>query len=104
MKDTVKRALRITGGVLLLCLGVLGLFLPILQGWLFLGMGLLLLFPKDTRMGKRIRAWLKKKRGDFKERIDARMGRGPSAEDDEEEAEEPTTGGGPSSGRRRRPF
>mgnify|MGYP007065733507 CR=1 FL=1 len=112
MRDTVKRAIRITGGILLLGLGVLGLFLPILQGWLFLGMGLLLLFPKDTRMGRRIRAWLKEKQGDLKQRIDARLGRkgsrDASAGDDgdggDEDQEGPPTGGGPTSGRRQRPF
>ena len=109
MQDTVKRALRITGGILLLGLGVLGLFLPILQGWLFLGMGLLLLFPKDTRIGRRIRSWLKDKQGDLKDRIDARLGRkgtsassGQSAEGKDDD--DPLTGGGPSSGRRQRPF
>ncbi|MFO7768361.1 MAG: hypothetical protein R6W82_05340 [bacterium] len=108
MRETVKRGLRITGGVLLLVLGVLGLFLPILQGWLFLGMGLLLLFPRDTRTGRRIRAWLKRRREGLREGIEERMGREPrdagegSGGDDEDEG--PPPGGGPSSRRRRRPF
>ncbi|MCX7817677.1 MAG: hypothetical protein N2652_00425 [Kiritimatiellae bacterium] len=37
------KPLRLGGGVALLVLGVLGLFLPVLQGLLFLGAGLALL-------------------------------------------------------------
>ncbi|HTL48207.1 MAG TPA: hypothetical protein VL688_09155 [Verrucomicrobiae bacterium] len=42
MKPLLK-IFRITSGILFLILGFLGLFLPVLQGILFLGTGLLLL-------------------------------------------------------------
>ncbi|MEE9169260.1 MAG: hypothetical protein V3U73_05805 [bacterium] len=45
------RLLRISAGVLLLILGVIGLFLPILQGILFLVLGAALL-GKDTAPGR----------------------------------------------------
>ncbi|MDD5204505.1 MAG: PGPGW domain-containing protein [Desulfobacterales bacterium] len=65
----LSRNLRIALGILSLILGVAGLVLPILQGWLFLGIGLVLLsrdvpffqklsdrlehrFPKLVRMRK----------------------------------------------------
>lgn len=38
--------LRIALGVALLILGVIGGFIPILQGWVFILLGLLVLFPK----------------------------------------------------------
>jgi heme A synthase len=38
--------LRIALGVFLLILGVIGGFIPILQGWIFILLGLLVLFPK----------------------------------------------------------
>ena len=37
---------RIALGVFLLILGVIGGFIPILQGWIFILLGLLVLFPK----------------------------------------------------------
>ena len=77
MKKTVKAMIRIIGGSVLLLLGVLGLFLPILQGWLFLALGLLVIFPKDTKAGRRIRAWLTKKKGQVMERF--RKRRSPPA-------------------------
>ena len=45
MKRATRRILRMILGVLSLLIGVAGLFLPILQGWLFLGIGALLLSP-----------------------------------------------------------
>lgn len=75
MQKTFKTVARITGGIVLLLVGVLGLFLPILQGWLFLGAGLLLLFPKNTKTGRRIRTWMKEKRSQVAERIRRRKGR-----------------------------
>lgn len=100
MRETVRHTLRITGGILLMGLGILGLFLPILQGWLFLGMGLLLLFPKDTWLGRKIRAWLKEKRGDLRDRIDRRLGRKKSPR---EQGEGPDRGRGDEDGREAQP-
>ena len=54
MKQRIWRAGKITVGVLLLVLGVIGLFLPFLQGILFLIMGLSLLSTESERA----KAWL----------------------------------------------
>ena len=54
MKQRLWRAVKITAGVLLLVLGVVGLFLPFLQGILFLIMGLSLLSSESERA----KAWL----------------------------------------------
>jgi uncharacterized membrane protein YbaN (DUF454 family) len=54
MKQRIWRAGKITVGVLLLILGVAGLFLPFLQGILFLVMGLTLLSTESSRA----KAWL----------------------------------------------
>ena len=55
MRQQVWRAGKITLGVLLLVLGVVGLFLPFLQGILFLVMGLSLLSTESPRA----KAWLR---------------------------------------------
>ncbi|MBI3769626.1 MAG: hypothetical protein HY271_14205 [Deltaproteobacteria bacterium] len=54
MKQRLWRFGKITIGVLLLVLGVIGLFLPFLQGILFLIMGLSLLSTESPRA----KAWL----------------------------------------------
>lgn len=43
----MKRIVRLIGGFLLLVLGFIGLFLPVLQGILFIILGLLLLAPES---------------------------------------------------------
>lgn len=65
----MKKTVRILAGCLLLVLGVVGLFLPVLQGALFLALGLLLLGKEIPwvarllgRLGERYPAlgrWLK---------------------------------------------
>ena len=45
MKRRARRALRIAAGVALLVLGLAGLVLPVLQGLLFLFLGMVLLAP-----------------------------------------------------------
>jgi uncharacterized membrane protein YbaN (DUF454 family) len=54
MRQRIWRAGKITVGVLLVALGVVGLFLPVLQGILFLIMGLSLLSTESSRA----KAWL----------------------------------------------
>jgi uncharacterized membrane protein YbaN (DUF454 family) len=54
MKQRLWRTGKIATGVLLLVLGVIGLFLPFLQGILFLIMGLSLLSSESDRA----KAWL----------------------------------------------
>ena len=71
LRQTWKRALRtlrISAGVALIILGILGLFLPILQGILFLVLGGLLL-GRDTKPGRwfndqiqRLVRWQKEKK------------------------------------------
>ena len=46
----LKRIFRYTFGIFFLILGVLGLFLPILQGILFIFVGLLILAPESKRI------------------------------------------------------
>lgn len=46
----LKRIFRYTFGILFLILGVAGLFLPILQGILFIIVGLLILAPESRRI------------------------------------------------------
>ena len=56
----IKRILRWTFGIAFLILGVLGLFLPILQGILFIIVGLLVLAP-ESRLVRRILNALRKR-------------------------------------------
>ena len=49
--------IRQISGWTLIILGVAGLFLPVLQGWLFIGAGALLLAP-HIRMFHRLAAWI----------------------------------------------
>lgn len=46
----VKRKLYLIAGIFFFCLGILGLFLPILQGVLFLFVSLVLLSRSSSRM------------------------------------------------------
>jgi uncharacterized protein len=39
--------LRVTLGIVFLTLGVIGGFLPIMQGWIFFLLGILILFPES---------------------------------------------------------
>ncbi len=51
------RVLRHVAGWALLLLGVVGLVLPVLQGWLFIGLGALLLAP-DVPVFARMLCWV----------------------------------------------
>ncbi len=62
MRQRLWRLAKITAGVLLLVLGVVGLFLPFLQGILFLIMGLSLL-STESRHAKRWLEWLQARVG-----------------------------------------
>ncbi len=48
---------RWIGGVSLMALGVLGLFLPILQGWLLIALGALLL-AREVPLFRRLALWV----------------------------------------------
>jgi xanthine/uracil permease len=58
MKRTVIRASRITFGVSCLVLGVVGLFVPFLQGILFMVIGLSLL-SRESEYARRGLQWLR---------------------------------------------
>lgn len=50
-RQKIYKMLRMVGGVLFLILGIIGLFLPILQGVLFLVIGATLL-GRDSKIGR----------------------------------------------------
>jgi len=56
----IRSTLRITGGTLLVILGVLGLILPIMPGWIFLIPGLVILGDYIPPI-KRLVEWAKRK-------------------------------------------
>lgn len=60
-REKMSLPLRITLAILFLILGVAGLFLPVLQGGLFLFIAAWLLFPQQSeRWLKKTKAWLAK--------------------------------------------
>ena len=75
MKRQIQRAVRIVGGSLLLLIGVIGGFVPVLQGWIFVIAGLTLLAPESKR-ARRALDWAKAKvkRGDHREREPVKEG------------------------------
>ncbi len=72
MKENVKRTLRLIVGIFLLTLGIVGLALPVLQGWLTIFAGLYVLFPEDTPIGRKIRTWVRKRRSKMHEQLEQR--------------------------------
>lgn len=56
----MKSVLRHVAGWGFLFLGVAGLFLPVLQGWLFIGLGALLLSP-DVLFFRRLLEWIERR-------------------------------------------
>ncbi len=60
MKRQVERVARIVGGSVLLIIGVIGGFIPVLQGWIFVIAGLTLLAP-ESRRARRALDWAKSK-------------------------------------------
>ena len=56
----LKRILRITFGVFFLALGIIGIFLPILQGIFFIVIGLLLLAPYNKFIRRHMDTFKKK--------------------------------------------
>lgn len=72
MNKAFKSVLRRLTGIALLLLGFAGLFLPGLQGILMIAGGLLILFPEDTAMGRKLRRWLKEKRSQMHDQLEKR--------------------------------
>jgi uncharacterized protein len=56
----MKQFLRYILGIAFLILGIVGLFLPILQGILFIMIGLLILAP-NNRLIKKLLVWVRRK-------------------------------------------
>ena len=52
MKKHLGTTLRLTAGVIFLALGVIGALLPVLQGWIFFLLALLMFFPNHPRAEK----------------------------------------------------
>lgn len=59
MYRNLLTSIRVTAGLVILMLGIIGLFLPILQGWLLIFVAVPLISPEH---GKKIVAWLKEKK------------------------------------------
>jgi len=70
-KDVMKRIIRYISGITLLVLGVIGLFLPVLQGILMIIVGLLILAPES----KLIQKMLGKLREKYPELYEKAMGK-----------------------------
>ena len=61
--------LRVSAGIVLLLLGIIGLFLPILQGWLFIFIAIPLISPKHgKKMVAKMKEWKEKGVGWWKKR------------------------------------
>ncbi len=73
----VWRVVKIVAGVCLLVLGVVGLFLPILQGVLFLSLGLALLATESRRVRNVVETLKRRHPGPWKqmEKLKARIGK-----------------------------
>lgn len=73
------RVLRHIAGWVVLFLGVAGLVLPVLQGWLLIGLGALLLAP-DVPVFARLLEWVERRFPavrDRLQRVRQRLGGGP---------------------------
>ncbi|MBI5413490.1 hypothetical protein HZA42_04050 [Candidatus Peregrinibacteria bacterium] len=61
--------LRLTLGISLLCLGVIGLILPVLQGWILILVAIPLISPKHGKlMVEKLRFWKEKISQRFKKK------------------------------------
>ena len=58
MKRTIQRWMRNIAGLLLVLLGVIGGFIPVLQGWVFIVLGLSLI---EHPLKHRTHQWLKRR-------------------------------------------
>ena len=62
MKRQALRVFRLTVGSILLIVGVIGGFIPVFQGWVFVLAGLGLL-SQESEHGRRLREWAKQRAG-----------------------------------------
>lgn len=66
LQRQVKRIVRLTVGSILLVIGFIGGFIPILQGWVFVLAGLTVMAPESktaSRFLERVKARVKRPRG-----------------------------------------
>ena len=64
MNHILIKIIRFISGIFLIILGIISGFLPILQGWLFILLGLFLLgFNKKNKLVRKFLLWLVKKPG-----------------------------------------
>lgn len=75
MRRQAVRVARLSVGGALLLLGVIGAFVPVLQGWIFLLAGLSVMAP-ESPTAKRALDWVKRRLG----RTGAERGVRPAAE------------------------
>jgi len=75
MREYIKKIGRISLGILLLLIGVIGGFIPVLQGWVFVLLGLEVL-SKDVPFIKKYRDRFMEKYGEkFKQWVEIRAGK-----------------------------
>ena len=60
MKRQAERVARLSIGSIFLLIGVIGGFIPVLQGWFFIVMGLTIMAP-ESRRARRALDWAKSK-------------------------------------------
>ncbi len=60
MANLTVRVLRIIGGVLLVLVGIVGCFLPIIQGMLLIALGLWVL-SQDIPAARRLKEWAERR-------------------------------------------
>ena len=60
MKRHAVRVFRLVAGSILLIIGVIGGFIPVLQGWIFILLGLSIIAPESER-ARRLLEWAKQK-------------------------------------------
>ncbi|MBI2638692.1 hypothetical protein HYW83_03825 [Candidatus Peregrinibacteria bacterium] len=57
----IPNILRITAGLALLMIGIIGLLLPVLQGWLFIFIAIPLISPEHgKKMVAKLKEWINK--------------------------------------------
>ncbi|RJP25905.1 MAG: hypothetical protein C4527_16300 [Candidatus Omnitrophota bacterium] len=74
MKQLLLKISRITAGVICIIIGVIGGFIPILQGWVFILLGLGLLskdIPYVAKKRDQLKEWLEEKKRKKQERESA---------------------------------
>ncbi len=69
MFKNLRTVLRVSAGMVILMLGIIGLFLPILQGWLFIFIAIPLISPKHGKiMVAKLKTWKEKIVARFKKK------------------------------------